>query len=63
MPLSKEQWEKVENIIKDNLRKKFTTYKPETNSMPFHYRLLGKDRMALVFFHSFFEYNLWDFHF
>ena len=53
MPLSKEQWEEVENIIKDNLRKKFTTYKPETNGMPFHYRLLGKDRMALFsFIHS-----------
>lgn len=40
-------------MIKDSLRKKFQNYNPETKSMPFHYRLLGKDRMALFsFIHS-----------
>ncbi|OGZ33237.1 MAG: restriction endonuclease, partial [Candidatus Portnoybacteria bacterium RBG_13_41_18] len=29
---------------------KFRNYKPETEHMPFHYRLLGKDRMALFSF-------------
>ena len=37
--------------IKDSIRAKFQSYKkPETDNMPFHYRLLGKDRMALFSF-------------
>lgn len=53
MPLTKEQIKKVENTIKESLRNKFQSYKPETNNMPFHYRLLGQDRMALFsFIHS-----------
>lgn len=53
MSLTKEQIKVIENTIKDSLRKKFQTYKPETNNMPFHYRLLGRDRMALFsFIHS-----------
>jgi MjaII restriction endonuclease. len=43
----------IKNIIKESLKKKFKTYKPETKQMPFHYLLLGKDRMALFsFIHS-----------
>lgn len=43
----------IERTIKESLMLKFLTYKPETNSMPFHYRLLGRDRMALFsFIHS-----------
>ena len=38
------------DIIKTCLRNKFQNYKPESNVMPFHYRLLGKDRMALYSF-------------
>jgi len=53
MSLTKEKIKLIENIIKDSLRKKFQTYKPETSHMPFHYRLLGRDRMALFsFIHS-----------
>jgi len=53
MALSKNQIKKVEKTIKDSLRKKFQAYKPETSNMPFHYRLLGHDRMALFsFIHS-----------
>lgn len=53
MPPTKEQIRKIENTIKDSLRKKFQTYRPETSIMPFHYRLLGRDRMALFsFIHS-----------
>ncbi|RZB31045.1 MAG: hypothetical protein AEth_00999 [Candidatus Argoarchaeum ethanivorans] len=53
MPLTKEQIKLIENAIKDSLRKKFQTYNPETKNMPFHYRLLGRDRMALFsFIHS-----------
>ena len=53
MPLTEEQIKRIENTIKESLRKKFQTYKPETKHMPFHYRLLGRDRMALFsFIHS-----------
>jgi len=49
MTLTEKQIRKVENVIKESLRKKFHSYKPETKNMPFHYRLLGHDRMALFF--------------
>jgi len=53
MPISQEQAPYVEEIIKNCLRDKFQNYNPETSHMPFHYRLLGKDRMALYsFIHS-----------
>lgn len=53
MALTKEQIEKIEYTIKESLRRKFKSYTPETKSMPFHYRLLGHDRMALFsFIHS-----------
>ena len=50
MPLSKEQTTSVEATIRDSLRKKFQNYKRESKNMPFHYRLLGQDRMALYSF-------------
>ena len=40
----------IKEKIKDCMRAKFQAYKPETANMPFHYRLLGKDRMALYSF-------------
>lgn len=40
----------IVDTIKICLRNKFQDYKPETENMPFHYRLLGKDRMALFSF-------------
>ena len=53
MSLTQEQIYKIEEVIKESLRKKFRNYNPETKNMPFHYRLLGKDRMALFsFIHS-----------
>lgn len=43
----------VEAIIEDALRNKLQNYNPEPAHMPFHTRLLGKDRMALYsFIHS-----------
>lgn len=50
MALSLEQQNRLKNVIKTSLRNKFLSYKPETTEMPFHYRLLGKDRMALYSF-------------
>lgn len=40
----------IKEKIKDRIRDKFQNYVPETKKMPFHYRLLGKDRMALFSF-------------
>ncbi len=50
MTLSTEQARIIENTIKESIRNKFRTYRPESKNMPFHYRLLGKDRMALYSF-------------
>jgi len=53
MALSKEQSTNIEEVLKASLRNKFRNYKPEPASMPFHTRLLGKDRLALYsFIHS-----------
>lgn len=53
MALSSQQIKRVEDVLKASLRNKFLNYKPEPASMPFHTRLLGKDRLALYsFIHS-----------
>ena len=53
MGLSKERISNVERVLKSGLRHKFQNYNPEPASMPFHTRLLGKDRLALYsFIHS-----------
>lgn len=53
MTLSKKHKGHIAETIKVCLREKFQNYKPETDNMPFHYRLLGKDRMSLFsFIHS-----------
>ena len=53
MALTPEQTVSIENVLRNSLRDKFEKYNPETSNMPFHYRLLGRDRMALFsFIHS-----------
>jgi len=53
MALTKQQIELVEQTIRTSLRNRFETYNPEPAVMPFHTRLLGKDRLALyAFIHS-----------
>lgn len=53
MPLSNTTIHEIETVLRDSLRYKFQNYKPEPSSMPFHTRLLGKDRLALYsFIHS-----------
>ncbi len=53
MALSKEQIKDIEDTLKASLRNKFKNHNPEPASMPFHTRLLGKDRLALyAFIHS-----------
>ncbi|MBK9250214.1 MAG: TdeIII family type II restriction endonuclease [Ignavibacteria bacterium] len=53
MALTQQQIQQVETVLKNSLRHKFHNYNPEPASMPFHTRLLGKDRIALFsFIHS-----------
>src|SRR3990167_8323734 len=50
MVLTQEQTANIENVLRNSLRHKFQNYNPEPASMPFHTRLLGKDRLALFSF-------------
>ena len=50
MSLTEKDKARITHTIKNCLRGKFQNYKPETENMPFHYRLIGKDRMALFSF-------------
>jgi type II restriction enzyme len=53
MALTNKQKSDIQQVIINSLRNKFQNYNPEPASMPFHYRLLGKDRVALYsFIHS-----------
>lgn len=53
MSLSLEQIKSTGIALRNSLQRRFQTYNPEPSSMPFHTRLLGKDRMALFsFIHS-----------
>jgi type II restriction enzyme len=53
MALTDDQVSRIENVLRSSLRNKLANYTPETNNMPFHTRLLGKDRLALFsFVHS-----------
>jgi len=50
MTLNKDQKKTIQQVIETCLRNKFKNYVPQNNYMPFHFRLLGKDRMALYSF-------------
>ena len=50
MPLSSTQKSHIQQVITICLRNKFQKYNPESSNMPFHFRLLGRDRMALFSF-------------
>lgn len=50
MPLTNFQKNNIKDVIKTCIQNKFQNYNPEFNNMPFHFRLLGKDRMALYSF-------------
>jgi type II restriction enzyme len=53
MSLTNIQKNNIGTILRESLRAKFANYKPETVAIPFHTRLLGKDRMSLFsFIHS-----------
>ncbi len=50
MGLDSGKKKEVQSVIEESIRQKLEKYKLETKQMPFHYRLLGKDRMALYSF-------------
>ena len=50
MPLTNQQKYHIQQVITTCLRNKFQNYNPESSNMPFHFRLLGRDRMALFSF-------------
>lgn len=53
MALTRDQISSIEETIKSSLHNRFKTYNPEPAIMPFHTRLLGRDRLALyAFIHS-----------
>ena len=53
MTFTKKQKTEIEGILKTSLRSKLQNHTAEPASMPFHTRLLGKDRLALYsFIHS-----------
>ncbi len=50
MALTTERCKQIKEYLVEKILQKLASYNPETNSMPFHFRLLGKDRMALFSF-------------
>ncbi|MDR0763419.1 MAG: TdeIII family type II restriction endonuclease [Bacteroidales bacterium] len=50
MALTNEQKIYIQQVITTCLRNKFQNYKAKNNYSPFHFRLLGRDRMALYSF-------------
>lgn len=50
MALTEVQIAHVAEILTSSIRLKLAHYRPEPHSMPFHTRLLGKDRLALFSF-------------
>ncbi len=50
MALTTQQNKQIKDYLIEKIRQKLANYNPETSSMPFHFRLLGRDRMALFSF-------------
>lgn len=64
MNISKINRIKIIELLKKTVISKLSNYKPETDNMPFHFRLLGRDRYALFsFIHSInttFGMSIWE---
>ena len=50
MSLSSDSKNRILQLLLDTVRAKLLKYQPETSHMPFHYRLLGRDRYAMFSF-------------
>lgn len=64
MSLSSKTVKKIEELLITTVREKLRTYQPETLHMPFHHRLLGKDRYAMFSFiqsmNTTFGMSIWE---
>jgi predicted nucleotidyltransferase len=64
MALSKTTKQNIANLLINIVREKLESYEPETNYMPFHHRLLGKDRYAMFSFiqsmNTTFGMSIWE---
>lgn len=64
MSLSQKTKTGITKLLTDIVREKLKTYEPETEYMPFHYRLLGKDRYAMFSFiqsiNTTFGMSIWE---
>lgn len=50
MTLAAKTRKEIAELLTTTVREKLETYRPETKHMPFHHRLLGKDRYAMFSF-------------
>jgi len=64
MSLPAETKDKIAELLKKTVHDKLSTYQPETVHMPFHHRLLGKDRYAMFSFiqsmNTTFGMSIWE---
>ena len=64
MGLSSKTANEISDLLITTVREKLRRYKPETNHMPFHHRLLGKDRYAMFSFiqpmNTTFGISIWE---
>jgi len=64
MSLKQKTREEIRNLLINIVRTKLKEYKPETNHMPFHFRLLGRDRYAMFSFiqsmNTTFGISIWE---
>lgn len=64
MTLSSRTKKEIAELLIDTVKEKLRSYKPETVHMPFHHRLLGKDRYSMFsFIHSMnttFGMSIWE---
>lgn len=62
--LKEETKKEIIELLINTVRTKLETYKPETDYMPFHHRLLGKDKYAIFSFiqsmNTAFGMSLWE---
>lgn len=64
MGLKEEVRNEIRNLLITVVREKLKNYKPETDYMPFHFRLLGRDRYAMFSFiqsmNTTFGISIWE---
>jgi len=64
MPLSSRTAHAISDLLIKIVKNKLVEYKPETTHMPFHHRLLGKDRYAIFSFiqsmNTTFGISIWE---